>query len=131
MKRLRVDSAWISGGYLQVGEPGFGVLGAAIPATGTDGPPPLYNDISLPAEANDEFRALLSSVPSGGSFFMFEDSSFIATGYADGVYTGTYEGFKNGVSYGSASFSFTIGSSTVTPGHWRYYYDFQMGSPNV
>lgn len=111
---LRIDtSEWISGA-LVIGETGLGVRGDAVPSTGTHGAGILYNDITLPGEAADEFRALLLSVPAGGTFFMWEDSSFTATGYPDGTYNGTYEGFKNGVSYGTATYSFTIGAAGAT-----------------
>jgi hypothetical protein len=77
---LRIDTAEWIGGALVIGNTGLGVRGDAVPSTGTSGAPPLYNDISLPSEAADEFRALLVTVPSGGTFFMWEDSSFTATG---------------------------------------------------
>lgn len=106
---LRIDTSELISGALVIGETGLGVRGDAVPSTGASGAPPLYNDISLPSEAADEFRALLVTVPAGGTFFMWEDSSFTATGYADGSYSGTYTGFKNGTSYGTATYSFTIG----------------------
>lgn len=107
---LRIDtSEWISGA-LVIGEMGLGVLGADIPSSGTNGAGILYNDISLPSEAADEFRMLVTSVPAGGTIFFWEDSSFQTFGYADGVYSGGYDGFKNGSNYGSATYSFTIGS---------------------
>lgn len=108
----RADTSSLISGKTVAGVRGLGVLGANIPSTGTSGPGILYNDIDPVTEADDEFRALLLSVPSGGTFFMWEDSSFTATGYADGSYSGTYEGFKNGVSYGTATYSFTIGAGS-------------------
>lgn len=110
---LRIDTSELISGALVIGETGLGVRGDAVPSTGASGAPPLYNDISLPSEAADEFRALLVTVPAGGTFFMWEDSSFTATGYADGSYSGTYTGFKNGTSYGTATYSFTIGAAGI------------------
>lgn len=111
MRTSRADTSSLISGKSVAGNRGLGVLGSNIPSTGTSGPPPLYNDISLPSEASDEFRALLTSTPVGGTFFMNEDSSFVASGFANGTYSGSYQGFKDGVSYGTASFSFIVGDS--------------------
>ena len=68
---------------------GLGVRGDAIPSTGDSGPAPLYNDITLPADAAAEVRALLLTTPAAGTFTMAEDSSFTFTGAPDGTYTAT------------------------------------------
>lgn len=102
------SGAWLSSEY-----PGHGVRGDAIPSTGANGPPPLYNDVTLPGEAADEFRWVPSSIPAGLTTFVSrEDSAFIAAG-PDNSYSFPYEGFKNGVSYGTTTVSFTIGSASA------------------
>ena len=85
---------------------GHGILGDDVPSTGADGAAVLYDDITLPGEAADEFRALLLAQPTG-TFTFYADSSFEYDG-AGGP--GTYQGFKNGVSYGTATFHITIGT---------------------
>lgn len=103
-----VSSGWLSSAY-----PGFGITGAAIPTSGSDGPPILANDVNLPAENNDEFRIVLTQTPAGlTSFVLNEDSSFSATGPA-GTYSGTVEAFKNGVSFGFEGFTINLGASST------------------
>ena len=113
---LRIDTAeWISGA-LVIGNTGLGVRGDAIPSTGTHGPSILYNDVTLPGEAADEFRGLITAWPAGLSLFVGEDGGFVASG-PDGAYSGTYTGYKNGAAYGSTSFTITIGSPiSAAPG---------------
>lgn len=107
---LRADTSQLIAGCLVASMySGHGALGSAIPSSGSSGAALLYNDIALPAEANDEFRALLLTAPAG-TLALYEDSSFVYTG-AGG--SGTYEGFKNGVSYGVASFTV---ATNVVPG---------------
>jgi hypothetical protein len=109
---VRVDTASLISGKLVVGDRGLGVLGSTIPSTGEHGAALLYNDLDLPTEDNDEFRALITTWPVGLTLFVNEDSSFEASG-ADGEYVGEYEGFKNGVSYGTAEFTVTIGAAST------------------
>lgn len=108
MRTIRVGPRLISG-RITLGRRGNGVLGADVPAGS-----PLANDITLPGEAADEFRAEILTRPAGGTVFMYPDSSFVAAGFPDGVHSGTYEGFKNGISYGTATYTFTIGAVAVT-----------------
>jgi hypothetical protein len=109
---VRVDTASLISGKLVVGDRGLGVLGSTIPSTGEHGAALLYNDLDLPTENGDEFRALITTWPVGLTLFVNEDSSFEASG-ADGEYVGEYEGFKNGVSYGTAEFTITIGAAAT------------------
>lgn len=90
------------------GAGGLGTLGSAIPSYGAAGPALQYNDISLPSEANDEFRVELITTPVLGTLFVYEDSSFEFSG-PDGVHTFTYGGYKNGVLYGTASVTMAVG----------------------
>lgn len=100
-----VPSGWLSSLY-----PGGGVRGSAVPSGGTNGPPPLYNDITLPGEANDEFRIFIDTWPAAGTLTINEDSSLTFTGPA-GTHTFTYTGYKNYVSYGSATVTIQVGTS--------------------
>ena len=112
MTTCRVDTApLIAGRCIVSAYAGHGILGSAIPSSGTHGASILYNDITLPGEASDEFRALILTSPAGlAAFQVGEDGSLYASG-PDGSYSGTYAGFKNGVSYGTAAYSFTIGTA--------------------
>jgi hypothetical protein len=103
----RSDNALLAG-YHHSGDRGLGVLGSQVPATGSHGAGLLYAGLALPAEAGDEFMVRISNAPSGLTLVVDEDSAFVATG-PDGVYVGLYEGIKNGVSYGSNTFTITIG----------------------
>jgi hypothetical protein len=95
----------------QFGVNSLGVIGSSIPSTGTHGPSIIYNNLNLPAEDNDEFRVRIVTPPVGlTTFSVGEDGSVLADGL-DGTYSGIYEGFKNGVSYGFSTFSLTIGTA--------------------
>lgn len=106
------------------GRGGLGVLGSEIPSTGANGPAYMYNDITLPGDANNEYRGLILTVPSAGAFFAYEDSSFSFIGAPSGVYTFTYRLFENGVDLGTATGTISVGvqllipSSDVSAGAW-------------
>lgn len=87
---------------------GLGVLGSEVPSDGIDGASPIYAGLSLPAEANDEFRIVLLTTPTLGDLFVYEDTSFSFTG-PDGVHTWTYGAYKNGVLYGTGTVTLAIG----------------------
>lgn len=109
MSRTHRSDSPLVPGFHHSGDRGLGVRGADIPSTGEHGPAINYAGINLPAEANDEFRIVILTPPAGvDNFFVYEDGS--ATGDApDGVYTGTWEGFKNGASYGTGTFTVAFG----------------------
>ena len=100
------------------GTPRTGVLGSAIPSTGDNGAPPLYNDISLPADNDKEYRMRITTWPSGLTLFAYEDSSFIASG-ADGLYTIPYELHENGAIVGTSQFQILFGSSSGVLPYWN------------
>jgi plastocyanin len=105
---LRADTTQLIAGSLVASlYPGLGIRGDAVPSTGTHGPGLLFNDISLPGEAADEFMCRIVTAPAG-TLTLYEDSSFAYTG-AGG--SGTYQGLKNGVSYGTGAFTIFIGTA--------------------
>lgn len=115
-KTHRSDSAYIPG-YHHSGDRGLGFLGSAVPSSGTHGPALLYPGLTLPAEANDEFRIVILTVPSGLTFFNVEEDSSLIASAPNGTYVGTYEGFKNGVSYGTSTYTLNWGdglTGTIT-----------------
>lgn len=75
---------------------GLGILGADIPSGGDDGPAPLFDDLSLPADAAKEYYFDLVSTPSDGAFFMYDDSSFTLLDAPDGVYEITGYVYEDG-----------------------------------
>lgn len=111
MSYVRISAtSWIVGLVL-VGNTGLGVLGSAIPSSGTDGSSFLYNDITLPADANKQIRALILTRPSAGTLFVYEHGGFIFFGAPDGTYTFTYQVYADGVTTGSpATVTLNVGS---------------------
>ena len=96
-------------GWLVSAYAGGGIRGADVPSTGTNGPSIFFNDVTLPAENNDEFAWRIVSGPSnGGTFIPYEDGSFYFLGPAG---TAVYEGLKNYVPYGQT----TINLISATP----------------
>lgn len=105
----RSDSAYLPGDH-HSGDRGLGYAGSTIPSDGTHGPALLYPGLSLPAENDDEFRLVFTSIPAGLTLETAdEDSSIVAFADSPGTYVGTYEAFKNGVSYGSSSWTLSFG----------------------
>ena len=84
------------------GRGGLGVLGSEVPSDGADGASPIYAGLSLPAEANNEFRMVVTAAPTLGSLFVYEDTSFSFTG-PNGVHVWTYGAYKDGVLYGTGT----------------------------
>jgi hypothetical protein len=82
-----------------------------VPSAGEHGPSYLYNDLSLPADANKEIRGLIVTAPSAGTFFAFEDGSFSLVGAPDGTYTFTYRLFVDGADLGTATATIVIGAA--------------------
>ena len=87
---LRADTASLVPGKLVASRyAGLGVHGSAIPTTGTSGGSIGANDVK-PGDEDKEFIFEILSKPSGGTVDFAEDGSFEASGFADGVHTGTY-----------------------------------------
>ena len=109
---LRIDSTeWISGALL-IGETGLGVLGSAIPSTGTSGGSYLYNDLSLPADNAKEICGRITTWPASGALTAYEDGSFSFIG-ADGSYSFAYQLYVDGVATGApATVSLVVGVAT-------------------
>ena len=113
---LRIDSTeWISGALL-IGETGLGVLGQDIPSTGDAGASYLYNDLSLPADDAKEICGRITSWPSAGTLYAYEDGSFSFTGAPDGAYSFAYQLYVDGVATGSpVTVDLTVGVLTLQP----------------
>lgn len=112
---MRVDSNQLIAGRCVVTQyPGHGIQAQNVPATGSNGAGYLYNDIAeYSFAATDELRGQILTLPAAGTFTPYEDSSFSFTGAPDGVYSFTYRGFRNGVSYGDYTVTMTIGNQAA------------------
>lgn len=114
---LRIDSAELISGALVIGGTGLGVLGQDIPATGDSGASYLYNDLSLPADNAKEICGRITSWPSAGTLYAYEDGSFSFTGAPDGAYSFDYQLYVDGVATGSpVTAALTVGVLTLSPG---------------
>ena len=109
----RFDAALISGAHLYGGA-GLGVLGSLIPATGDSGAGYTYNDLSLPADNAKEICGRVTSWPSAGALYAYEDTSFEFTA-PDGAHSFDYQLYVDGVATGSPeTVSLYVGSVPVT-----------------
>ena len=117
MSWLSNTSELVSGGWLSSRYAGHGATGAEIvanTATGDHGAGYLFNDVDSGDEAK-EFRGLIVTPPSGGTFFADEDGSFSMVA-PDGSYTFVYRLYVDGVDLGTATASVTIGSAGSVTG---------------
>lgn len=110
---LRIDtSEWISGSLI-IGDVGGGIIGSLIPSGGESGAGYTYNDLSLPADANKEICGRITTWPSAGTLFAYEDTSFEFTGAPNGVYTFQYQLYVDYVAVGSpTTVTLTVGGTT-------------------
>ncbi len=122
-----IAGAWLSSAYA-----GHGIRGDQVPSTGTDGAPPLYLALSLPADDAKEVRGLVTRWPAG-QLDVGEDGGFTYTGasdyfdwrlYVDGVASATNIGYGAGISRvtlsigagGGASFTGAVQLDSALPG---------------
>jgi hypothetical protein len=110
---LRIDTAeWISGALI-IGDVGLGALGSEIPSSGESGAGYAYNDLSLPADANKEICGRITTWPSAGTLFAYEDTSFEFSGAPNGIYTFQYQLYVDGVAVGSpTTVTLTVGATS-------------------
>jgi hypothetical protein len=110
----RFDAPWISGAHLY-GNAGGGVIGSLIPATGDNGAGYAYNDLSLPADNAKEVCGRITTWPSNGTLFAYEDTSFEYTALSDGTDSFQYQLYVDGAAVGSpTTVTLLTGSSPVT-----------------
>lgn len=119
MPSVRVDSTrLIAGACVVSAYPGHGIRGGDVPSTGEHAPPILYAGLSLPAEANDEFRVLILTRPGTlPGLVIREDSSVeVPEGSPVGTHSGTWRGYKNGAIFAPdpQTFEIVIGPSEIS-----------------
>lgn len=111
----RVDTSSLFAGACVVSlYAGHGVLGSAVPSTGTHGPSPVYNDLSLPADANKEYRWRITVPPASGTFTPFENGSYSFAPTGDGTYTFTYLLTEDGADLAPVVGTITVGAADTT-----------------
>ena len=111
----RVDTApLLSGACVVSAYTGHGVPGSAVPSTGTHGPSPIYNDLSLPADAAKEYRWAIVTPPASGSLVIYEDGSYAFTAPGSGSYGYTYRLWEDGADKGTAAVSITVAAPADT-----------------
>jgi hypothetical protein len=93
---------------------GWGVLGAAVPATGTNGPALTYPSLVLPADAASEVRMELLTFPASGTFTWYDDTSADLVGASNGAWTAGFRVFVDEVDRGIATAYFYIGGAVAT-----------------
>ncbi|WP_146027076.1 hypothetical protein [Bowmanella denitrificans] len=107
---IRCDVPLIPGAIV-CGVPGLGIPGSQIPGDGEHGPSALYSAVSLPTDADAQFRALVTQWPENGSLFMYEDGSFVYVPIAnDQSDSAVIERYKNGHLLDSQAIQLTVGS---------------------
>lgn len=104
---------WQGANAYTIGEFGFGVIAENIAAAGTNGAGYCYNDITLPADNGKEICGRITRMPTLGTLFAYEDTSFIYTGASDSF---DYQLYVDGVATGSVvTVTLTLGL-TAGPG---------------
>ena len=86
--------------------PGYGILGADIPATGDSGGSPVLNDS---VSADKEYHWRVVTPPASGTLTIHRDLSFLLEGAADGVWPWTYRLFENNADQGAATVVSQVG----------------------
>ena len=118
---LRAGSSQLFAGSLVASAyQGLGIRGDQVPSTGTNGASPVYNDLSLPADAAKEYRWVITVPPAQGWLQTSEDLTFAFNappGIDDFTDAFTYELFQDGVSAGTATVTIVVGTggADVTP----------------
>lgn len=97
-----------------LGTPTCGVLGSAIPSTGANGAGYCYNDLSLPADADKNICGRITTWPTTGELFAYEDTSFVFTPAGTGVESFQYQLYVDGVAVGSPTTVMLYSGTPVT-----------------
>ena len=86
----------------------------AADTTGGLNPPFLLNDFDVDDQPTDVFTFTIDTQPSAGTLTVTPFSTFKFENAPNGVYTFTYTGYKNGVSYGTQTVTLKVGVSDLT-----------------
>jgi hypothetical protein len=97
--------------------PQVGILAATIAsqtATGDNGAGLLYDESINPANAGKQLRLVVTSPPSAGVFFAYENGSFDFSGAPDGSYSIGYNVLADNVLIGSDTATVAVGAVSAT-----------------
>jgi len=106
-----------SGGRRILGVPQVGIEAATIAsqtATGDNGPGLLYDESINPVNAGKQLRLVVTSPPSAGVFFAYENGSFDFSGAPDGSYSIGYDVLADDVLFGSDTATVVVGAVSAT-----------------
>jgi hypothetical protein len=106
-----------SGGRRILGVPQVGILAATIAsqtATGDHGPGLLYDESINPVNAGKQLRLVVTSPPSAGVFFSYENGSFDFSGAPDGSYSIGYNVLADNALIGSDTATVVVGAVSAT-----------------
>jgi hypothetical protein len=106
-----------SGGRRILGVPQVGILAATIAsqtATGDNGAGLLYDEAINPANTGKQLRLVVTSPPSAGVFFAYENGSFDFSGAPDGSYSIGYNVLADNVLIGSDTATVAVGAVSAT-----------------
>lgn len=104
-----------AGGRRVLGTPNVGLLASQIiseTAAGDNGAGLLYNEAQ--ANSGKQLRIKITSQPSSGSLFVYENGSFELIGAADGSYTIGYQYYVDNVLGGSDTATVTVGAANAS-----------------
>lgn len=96
--------------------PGLGVPALVIASGGTHGPSHLLNDLSLPADADKEYRFAIVTPPASCALALYPDGSYIATpppGTVNLTDSFVYRLLEDGADLGTATQIIVIGAGTA------------------
>lgn len=105
----RLPGTWLASKY-----PGLGILGAAVPRTGDDGPAPLSRQLTSAQDAVEVSIVVHRETldPDVTAFRLHEDGSLTAGG-TDGVHTVKAEVYFGSVCQGTFLLEFYIGDTAL------------------
>lgn len=118
---VRVDTSPLIAGALVVGHPGLGIPAGQIPDSGEHGAGYAYSSLIFPADANKAITGRVTTWPTLGTLYAYEDTSFVYKGlsdtfqwqlYVDGVATGEPQTVSLAV--GSASGALVVANPSQT-----------------
>ena len=89
-------------GVLLLGAGGFGVLAETVPSGGVNGPGYIYDYLVLPGvNTGKEVCGKITTFPANGTLVASDNSAFIYTPNGPGTDYFIYQGYVDGVAYGS------------------------------
>lgn len=106
-----------SGGKRICGVPTVGILASTIAAetaTGDYGPGLLYDESIAPANAGKQLRCRPTSLPTGGTIFIYENGAVDFLGFPDGLYTLDYDVDADNAYVSSDTATFAVGTTNAT-----------------